>query len=83
MGNVAALFWCRHFGRCIKRYVFNIEYSKGRTISNQMVIALNIMVLKEISYLQQEDVNPLKNTELPMIEEDHESTGDAPPFRKE
>ena len=48
-----------------------------------MVIALNIMVLKEISYLQQEDVNPLKNTELPMIEEDHESTGDAPPFRKE
>ncbi len=34
----------------IKRYFFNIEYSNGRVIPNQMFVDLNIGVLKEISY---------------------------------
>ena len=34
----------------IKRFFYNIEYSDGRTIPNQMFIDLNIKVLKEISY---------------------------------
>ena len=38
----------------IKRYFFNIEYSNGRTIPNQMFIDLNIQVLREISYPKEE-----------------------------
>ena len=34
----------------IRRFFFNVEYSNGRTIPNQMFIDLNIKVLKEISY---------------------------------
>ena len=38
----------------IKRFFYNIEYSNGRTIPNQMFIDLNILVLKEISYPKEE-----------------------------
>ena len=38
----------------IRRFFYNIEYSNGRIIPNQMFIDLNIKILKDISYPNEE-----------------------------
>ncbi|MCR4744906.1 MAG: DUF6017 domain-containing protein [Lachnospiraceae bacterium] len=38
----------------IRRFFYNIEYSNGRIIPNQMFIDLNIKILKDISYPSEE-----------------------------
>ena len=51
----------------IKRYFFNIEYSNGRTIPNQMFIDLNIQVLREISYPKEENGSTSKQVSRKLV----------------
>jgi len=44
----------------IRRYFYNVEYSNGRVIPNQMFIDLNIQVLKAISYPAEDGGNTSK-----------------------